>query len=134
MGPPSHLYIQIGIRGLPTPFPWHAYTNMEIIVSVQYKHLEHTLYPFPTHFPRSSYTTSCVSATEDSKMKKYSHPQRAPEEHGPLCLSSGIGPMRKHGPQSLKGVRAIGVWPQGGLQVAEGQLGDGPCSWAEARA
>lgn len=134
MGPPSHLYIQIGAQGLSIPFPGHAYTNMEIIVAVQYKHLEHILYPFPTHFSRSSYTSSCVSATEDSKIEKYSHPQRAPEEHRPLCLSSGMGPQRRHGPQSLKGVRAIEVWPQGGWRVAEDQLGEGPCFWAEARA
>lgn len=93
MRPPSHLYIQIGA---PHTVPQHADTNMEIRVAVQYSHPEHTLYPFPTHFPRSSYTTSCVSAKEDSKMDtKNPHPQRTPGERGPLCLSSGVGPQRE---------------------------------------
>lgn len=49
---------------------------------------------------------------EDSKIDtKYSHPQKAPKEHGPVCLSIiqwcgptvGEGRWGEHGPWSLKG-------------------------------
>lgn len=64
--------------GPPHTAPWHAHANMGMRVAMQYKHLEHTFYSSPSHFSRSSYTTSCVSAMENSKIDlKYSRPQRA---------------------------------------------------------
>lgn len=108
MGPPSHLFIQIGAQGLPTLSPACSCSYGNESVAMYYKHLEHTFSPSPAHFSRSSYTMSRVSAVQDSKIDvKCFRPQRT-WGAWTITLIPWCGPSEEA--CSLKTQRSEGHW------------------------